>query len=56
MDKVQIALDIHGNTAAASIPLALDLAYSQGKIKKNDKILLNSFGASLTWGACIIVW
>ncbi|MGE4546138.1 MAG: beta-ketoacyl-ACP synthase III [Desulfurella sp.] len=56
MDKVQIALDIHGNTAAASIPLALDLAYSQGKIKKNDRILLNSFGASLTWGACVIVW
>lgn len=56
MEKVQITLDVHGNTAAASIPLALDLAYQQGKIKKNDKILLNSFGASLTWGACVIVW
>lgn len=56
MEKVQIALDRHGNTAAASIPLALDLAYQQGKIKKNDKILLNSFGASLTWGACVVVW
>jgi len=56
LEKVQIALDIHGNTAAASIPLALDLAYKQGKIKKNSKILLNSFGASLTWGASVIVW
>lgn len=54
--KVQIALDIHGNTAAASIPLAMDLAFNQGKIKKGSKVLLNSFGASLTWGAAVIVW
>ncbi len=55
-DKTIITIDKHGNTSAASIPLALDWANKNGKIKKGDLILLNSFGASLTWSAGVIKW
>ncbi len=55
-DKVIITIDKHANTAAASIPLALDWANKNGKIKKGDILLLNSFGASLTWSASVIRW
>ncbi len=55
-DKVVITIDKHANTAAASIPLALDWANKNGKIKKGDTVLLNSFGASLTWSASVIKW
>jgi 3-oxoacyl-[acyl-carrier-protein] synthase-3 len=55
-DKVIITIDQHANTAAASIPLALDWANKNGKIKKGDIVLLNSFGASLTWSAGVIRW
>ncbi|WP_035586428.1 beta-ketoacyl-ACP synthase III [Hippea jasoniae] len=56
MNKVIITIDRHANTAAASIPLALDWAYKSGKIKEGDIVLLNSFGASLTWSAGVIRW
>ncbi len=55
-DKVIITIDKHANTAAASIPLALDWANKNGKFKKGDILLLNSFGASLTWSASVIRW
>ncbi len=55
-EKTIITIDKHANTAAASIPLALDWANKNGKIKKGDLILLNSFGASLTWSAGVIRW
>ncbi len=55
-DNVIITIDRHANTAAASIPLALDWANKNGKISKGDLLLLNSFGASLTWSAGIIKW
>lgn len=55
-EKAVITIDRHGNTAAASIPLALDWANKNGKIKENDILLLNSFGASLTWAASVIRW
>ncbi len=55
-DKAIITIDRHANTAAASIPLALDWAVKNGKIKEGDLILLNSFGASLTWSAGVIRW
>ncbi len=55
-EKVVISIDKHANTAAASIPLALDWAHKNGEIKKGDILLLNSFGASLTWSAGIIKW
>jgi 3-oxoacyl-[acyl-carrier-protein] synthase III len=46
----------YGNTSAASIPLALDEAVRQGKIKPNDVIATSGFGAGLTWGAAIFQW
>ena len=54
--KAIVTIDRHGNTAAASIPLALDWAVKTGKIKKGDIVLLNSFGASLTWSAAVVRW
>ena len=54
MDKVIVTLDKHGNTSAASIPLSLDTAISDGRIKKGDTILLQSFGAGFTWGTALL--
>jgi 3-oxoacyl-[acyl-carrier-protein] synthase-3 len=51
-----INLEKYGNTSAASIPIALDEAISQGKIKKGDIVVLTAFGAGLTWGAIVICW
>lgn len=56
MDKFFINLDKYGNTSAASIPIALDEAVRQGRIKKNDNILLTAFGGGLVWGSCILKW
>jgi 3-oxoacyl-[acyl-carrier-protein] synthase-3 len=55
-DKVYVNLQKYGNTSAASIPLALDEALADGKIKKGDIIVLSGFGAGLTSGANIIRW
>ncbi|MEH2161968.1 MAG: beta-ketoacyl-ACP synthase 3 [Nostoc sp.] len=54
--KVISNLAQYGNTSAASIPLALDEAVRQGKIKPNDIIATSGFGAGLTWGAAIFKW
>ncbi|RCJ28841.1 3-oxoacyl-ACP synthase [Nostoc minutum NIES-26] len=54
--KVISNLANYGNTSAASIPLALDEAVRQGKIKPNDIIATSGFGAGLTWGAAIFQW
>ncbi|BAY19461.1 3-oxoacyl-[acyl-carrier-protein] synthase III [Anabaenopsis circularis NIES-21] len=54
--KVISNLANYGNTSAASIPLALDEAVQQGKIKSNDIIAASGFGAGLTWGAAIFQW
>jgi 3-oxoacyl-[acyl-carrier-protein] synthase-3 len=54
--KVISNLAHYGNTSAASIPLALDEAVRQGKIKPNDIIATSGFGAGLTWGAAIFQW
>ncbi|WP_022669647.1 beta-ketoacyl-ACP synthase III [Hippea alviniae] len=56
LDRAIITIDRHANTAAASIPLALDWAVKNGKIKEGDIVLLNSFGASLTWSAGVVRW
>ncbi len=53
MEKVIVTLDQHGNTSAASIPLALDVAISDGRIQKGDTILLQGFGAGFTWGTLL---
>ena len=55
-EKVISNLNEYGNTSAASIPLALDEAVQQGKIKCGDTIATSGFGAGLTWGAAIFKW
>jgi 3-oxoacyl-[acyl-carrier-protein] synthase-3 len=52
--RVIITLDRHGNTSAASIPMALAESIEQGKIKKGQVILLTGFGAGLTWGSVLL--
>ncbi|MTI79841.1 MAG: ketoacyl-ACP synthase III [Firmicutes bacterium] len=56
MEKIVANVDKYGNTSAASVPLALDEAYKQGRIKSGDNLLLLGFGAGLTWGAAVIKW
>jgi 3-oxoacyl-[acyl-carrier-protein] synthase-3 len=56
MDKVAVNLDRYGNTSSASIPIALDELVREGKIKKNDYILLEAFGSGLTWASALIRW
>ncbi|MBW2358920.1 MAG: ketoacyl-ACP synthase III, partial [Deltaproteobacteria bacterium] len=56
MEKVYTNLHRYGNTSSASIPIALDEANREGLLKKDDHILLVSFGAGLTWGASILRW
>ncbi len=55
-DKVVITVDRHGNTSAASVPLALDYAVRNGKITRGDTLLLEAFGGGLTWGAALVRW
>src|SRR5579872_1352409 len=54
LDRVAITLDDQGNTSSASIPLALDKAVRDGRIKKNDMLLLEGFGGGLAWGSALI--
>lgn len=54
MEKVVMTLDHHGNTSAASIPLALDEAVRGGRINRGDLILLEAMGGGLTWGAALV--
>jgi len=54
MDKVVVTVDKHGNTSAASVPLAFDIAVKSGKIKRGDLLLLEGVGAGFTWGASLI--
>jgi 3-oxoacyl-[acyl-carrier-protein] synthase-3 len=54
MDRVVVTVDKHGNTSAASIPLALDVAVRDGRIKRGDVILMEAFGGGFTWGSALI--
>ena len=54
MDKVIITVDQHGNTSAASIPLALDAAVRSGKVKPGENLLLEGVGGGFTWGAVLL--
>lgn len=56
MDKVVITVDQHGNTSAASVPLALTQAVDDGRIKKGDLIMLEAMGGGFTWGAILMRW
>ena len=54
MDKVVVTVDQHGNTSAASIPLALDSAVRSGKIKPGETLMLEGVGGGFTWGAVLL--
>lgn len=54
MDKVVVTVDQHGNTSAASIPLALDHGVRTGQVKKNQTVLLEGVGGGFTWGAVLL--
>ena len=53
-DKVIVTVDQHGNTSAASIPLAMDVAVRSGKVKPGDTVLLEGVGGGFTWGAVLL--
>ena len=55
-DKIVITVDKHANTSAASIPLALNAAYEDGRIKEGDLVLLEAMGGGFTWGAALLRW
>jgi len=55
-EKVVITVDRHANTSAASVPLALDVAARDGRIKRGDLVLLEAMGGGFTWGATILRW
>ena len=55
-EKIVVTVDKHANTSAASIPLALDAAVKDGRIKKGDLALLEGIGGGLAWGASLIRW
>jgi 3-oxoacyl-[acyl-carrier-protein] synthase-3 len=55
-EKVVITVDKHGNTSAASIPLALDAAKRDGRIKQGDLVMIEAIGGGFTWGSALIRW
>jgi len=56
LEKVVVTVQQHGNTSAASIPLALSVAVADGRIKQGDVVLLEAMGGGFTWGAVLIRW
>ena len=55
-EKVVVTLQKHGNTSAASIPLALDVAVKDGRVKRGDMVMLEAMGGGFTWGAVLLRW
>ena len=55
-EKIVLTVDKHGNTSAASIPLALSVAVNDGRIKPGDLVLLEAMGGGFTWGAILVRW
>ncbi|MCW4114216.1 ketoacyl-ACP synthase III [Aurantimonas sp. MSK8Z-1] len=56
MEKVVVTVDRHGNTSAASIPLALDAAVRDGRVRRGDLVMLEAMGGGFTWGAVLLRW
>ena len=56
LSQVVITVDIHANTSAATIPLALDVAVTDGRIKAGDNLLLQAFGAGFAWSGAAVTW
>ena len=55
-EKIVVTVDRHGNTSAASIPLALSDAVADRRIKRGDLLLLEAMGGGFTWGAALVRW
>ena len=55
-EKVVVTVNLHGNTSAASVPLALSAAVADGRIKRGDLVLLEAMGGGFTWGAVLVRW
>jgi len=55
-EKVVITVDSHGNTSAASVPLALGVAVADGRIRRGDLVMLEAMGSGFTWGAILLRW
>ena len=55
-EKVVLTVDRHGNTSAASIPLALSVAVADGRIKRGDLVMLEAMGGGFTWGSALLRW
>ncbi len=56
MERVVVTVGEHGNTSAASVPLALDVAVRDGRIHKDDTLLLEAFGGGFTWGSALVIY
>jgi 3-oxoacyl-[acyl-carrier-protein] synthase III len=54
--KIVLTVDLHGNTSAASIPLALSVAIADGRVKQGDLVLLEAMGGGFTWGSALVRW
>ena len=54
MDHVVVTVGEHGNTSAASVPLALDTAVRDGRIKRGETVLMEAFGGGFTWGSVLV--
>lgn len=56
MEKAFVNIDKYGNTSSASVPIAIDEAQQEGRLRKGDLVMLVAFGGGLTWGSCVIRW
>ena len=56
MDRVVVTVQDHGNTSAASIPLALSVGKQRGQIKQGDLVVTEAIGGGLAWGAVVLRW
>ena len=56
IDQVVVTVHEHGNTSAASVPLALDVAVRDGRIKKGQTVMLEAFAGGFTWGSALLVF
>ena len=56
LEKTVLTVAHHGNTSAASVPLALDEAVKAGRVKSGDTVLLQGVGAGMTWGSVLVRW
>jgi len=55
-DRVATTLAAYGNTSSASLPITLDAAWGQGRLRPGDTAILATFGGGVTWGACRVTW